>query len=106
MRSRSGNQYVMVAYHCDSNSILVCLFQSRKDRYRLAAYTTIMGRLKQCGLDVDLQILDNEASTEYKRLITKEWNLKVRIALSAALCRCMVGGTTWNLAPHVSVICC
>ncbi len=27
MNSRAGNQYVMVAYHCNSNAILVCPFQ-------------------------------------------------------------------------------
>ena len=36
--SRSRNQYMMIAYHCDSNVILVEPFQSRKDHHRLAAY--------------------------------------------------------------------
>ena len=36
IRARSGNQYVMVAYH-SSNVILVEPFYSRKDKYRLEA---------------------------------------------------------------------
>ncbi|KAL7550948.1 hypothetical protein ACHAWF_018143 [Thalassiosira exigua] len=62
VRSRSGNQYIMVAYHCDSGAILACPFKSRKDTHRLEAYNSIMRRLKSKGLHVDLQILDNEAS--------------------------------------------
>ena len=37
IRARSGNQYVMVAYH-SSNVILVEPFSSRKDKYRLEAH--------------------------------------------------------------------
>ena len=60
--ARSGNQYVMVAYH-SSNVILIDPFKSRKDTFGLAAYDTIMQLLKEKGLLVDLQILDNECST-------------------------------------------
>ena len=42
----------MVAYH-SSNVILVEPFKSRKDTVRLAAYDTIMKRLKDKGLLVD-----------------------------------------------------
>ena len=59
IRARSGNQYVMVAYH-SSNVILVEPFPSRKDKYRLEAYNSIMQRLKQKDLLVHLHILDNE----------------------------------------------
>ena len=59
--SRSGKQYVMVAYH-SSNVILVALFKTRKHQHRLTAYSSIMQRLKDRGLTIDLQILDNEAS--------------------------------------------
>ena len=38
----------MVAYH-SSNVILVETFKSRKDTFRLAAYDTIMQRLKEKG---------------------------------------------------------
>ncbi|KAL7550017.1 hypothetical protein ACHAWF_017143 [Thalassiosira exigua] len=74
IRSRSGKQYIMIAYHCDSGAILACPFKSRRDRHRLEAYDSIMERIKSKGFDVDLQILDNEASAEYKKLITDKWN--------------------------------
>ncbi|KAL7531028.1 hypothetical protein ACHAXR_003813, partial [Thalassiosira sp. AJA248-18] len=77
--SRSRNQYMMVAYHCDSNVILVEPFQSRKDRHRLAAYDKIMAALKKRGHAVNLQILDNEASEEYKDKITKKYGARFQL---------------------------
>ena len=64
-RRRSGNQYIMVAYHY-SNVILVELFASQNYKHRLAAYNIIMQRLKYKKLLVDFQILDNEYNKEYK----------------------------------------
>ena len=66
--SRSGNQYIMVAYHCDSNDILAVPFTSKKYQHRLQAYDEIMQRLTDRGMIMDLQILDNEASAAYKRI--------------------------------------
>ena len=63
----------MIAYHCDANLILAEPFTSRKDKHRLLAYDKIMQRLSENKLIVDLKILDNEASVEYKRAITKKW---------------------------------
>ena len=60
--SRKGNQYNIVAYHCDANAIMVVPFKSRKYRDRMVAYNTIMQRLKDRNMLVRLQILDNEAS--------------------------------------------
>ena len=68
IRDRSGNQYVMAAYH-SSNVILAEPFSSRKDKYRLAAYNAIMQRLKEKDLLVDLHVLDNECSKEYQETI-------------------------------------
>ena len=72
VRSRRGNQYSMVAYHCDSNLILTAPFKSRSNKHLMLAYNDIMQRLKTRGMLVDLQIMDNEASAEYKRIITLE----------------------------------
>ena len=71
--SRSGNQYLMVAYHCDTNVILIEPFQTWEDRHRITSYTRIMTRLKTCSHVVDHQVLDKEASKEYLRHITKIW---------------------------------
>ena len=42
-----GNQYLMRAYHCDSNAILVAPFKTRKDKHILEAYKSIMTRLRK-----------------------------------------------------------
>ena len=42
VKARSGNQYVMIAYHADGNLILQQGFKMRNDRHRIAAYNAIM----------------------------------------------------------------
>ena len=64
----------MLAYHVDTNAILVSVFQSLNDRNHIAAYNIIMSRLKSKGYRVDLQVLDNEASAKYRRTIVDKWN--------------------------------
>ena len=51
-----------VAYHFQSNTILVAPFWSLKDTHLPIYYNSIMQRLKDKGLHVDIQILNNEAS--------------------------------------------
>ena len=63
IHARSGNQYIILAYHCGSNLILADPFSSRQDMHQLLAYNKIIQRLTNNKLSVDLQILDNEAST-------------------------------------------
>ena len=62
--ARSGNIYIVIAYHCDTNLILAEPFPSRKYAHRLLAYNKIMQRLTDNKLCVNLQILDKEASEE------------------------------------------
>jgi hypothetical protein len=69
VRDCSGNQYVMIAFHADGNLILQQAFKNKSNRHRIAAYNAIMTRLAARGLSVDLQILDNKASTAYKEAI-------------------------------------
>ena len=45
IRSRNGNYFIVLAYHVDTNVILVEPFQSRHDRHRLAAADRITTRL-------------------------------------------------------------
>ena len=85
--SRKGNQYIMVAYHCDSNAIMVVPFKTRKDKDRMAAYNTIMQSLKDRDMLVNLQILDNEASKEYKTLIKDKWNINHQLVPSHIHCQ-------------------
>ena len=80
--SRTGNQYIMVAYHCDSNTTMAVPFKSRKDKDRMVDYNTIMQRLKDRNILLNLQILDNEASNEYKTIIKDKWNIKYQLVPS------------------------
>ena len=74
VHARSGNQYIMIAYHSNANLIFAEPFASRKDMHRLLAYNKITHRISNNKLTIALQILDNEASAEYKRDITEKWN--------------------------------
>ena len=69
----------MVAYHCDSNAIMEVPSKSLKYKDLMVAYNTIMRRLKDRNMLVNLQILDNEASKEYKTIIKYKWNIKYQL---------------------------
>ena len=62
IRPRSVNEYIIIAYHCDSNTIMQAPFVNRKDKHRIRAYKSIMKKLADRGHHVDIQILDNEVS--------------------------------------------
>ena len=59
IKSRSGKNYIMIAYHCDTNEILQASFATRSEQNRIAAYNSIMKRLTDKGHKVDIQIFDN-----------------------------------------------
>jgi hypothetical protein len=69
----------MIAFHADGNLILQQAFKSKSDRHQIAAYNATMTHLAARGLSVDLQILDNKASLEYKEAITFKWNAKFQL---------------------------
>ena len=69
----------MISYHFDSNDIIAATFKSRDEKHRLLAYTSIMQRLKDHNMLVDLQILDNKSSAEYKRIINSGWEVKYQL---------------------------
>ena len=71
--SRSGNEYIMIAYHCALNTILQAPFANRKNRHRIQSYNTIMKRLADWEHQVDVQILDNEFGADFKRTIVDDW---------------------------------
>jgi hypothetical protein len=56
--------------------LLLCCISSLGQKDLLQAYNAIMTCLAAMGLSVDLQIIDNEASAEYKETITFKWNAK------------------------------
>ena len=69
----------MVAYHCYSNANLVVPFKICKDKHRLEAYKYTMTHLRKNGMIVNLQILDNEASSKFKHLITEDLGIKYKL---------------------------
>ncbi len=66
IRACSGNQYVMTAFHTDGYLILQQAFQMKADKNCIPAFNTIVVGLAACGLLVDLNIRDNEASADFK----------------------------------------
>ena len=77
--ARSGNQYVIIAYHTEGNLILQQAFPTKGDKHRIPAFNNIMTRLTAQGLSVDLNIRDNEASADFKRVITETWRAKFQL---------------------------
>ena len=64
IHSYIGNQYVMIAYHCNTNIILEVPFKTGEDTHRIISYDKIMQRLSYHNLTVNLKILYNEDSKE------------------------------------------
>jgi hypothetical protein len=77
--ARSGNQYVMIAYHTAGNLILQQAFPIKADKHRIPAFNIIMTQLTARWLSVDLNIRDNEASADFKRVITETWRAKFQL---------------------------
>ena len=71
----------MIAYHCDYKAILVAPYKLHKDSHRLLAYNEIMTWLKKRNQLVDLKILDNEDSAEYKTTMQDIWKVDYQLVL-------------------------
>ena len=74
IRSKSGNEYILITYHCYSSTILQAQFVNKEYKHRIRAYNSIMKRLTEKGHQVDVQILYNEVSTEFKKTIVDDWD--------------------------------
>jgi hypothetical protein len=68
--SSRGNNYLLVLYNYDTNSIFAPPFKNRTAKYILAAYQAVHQRLCNAGHTPKLQRLDNERSTILKRFLT------------------------------------
>ena len=78
VRARSRNQYIMIGYH-SSNLILAQPFSSRKDKHRIAAYNAMIERLTAKGLNANLQVMDNEASKDFKKNMVNKWKVEYQL---------------------------
>ena len=81
IRSQGGNQYIMIAYHFNSNIIFKAAFNTCSGKHRREAYNYIQESLEKHGHKVKLQILDNEASSAYKKSIEDTWHTKYQLIL-------------------------
>jgi hypothetical protein len=70
--SSTGNNYILVVYDCDSNSILVEPMRNRTGACILNAFKVVHTRLVTAGLRPHLQRLNNECSTALKAFLTSE----------------------------------
>ena len=100
IKTRSRNQYFMVAYHCDSSPIFVAPFKILKDKHRLEAYKYIMTCLRRNGMSANLQILDNEASSKFKHLLTEDLGIKYQLVPPDIHRRNAVEQAIWTLKAH------
>jgi hypothetical protein len=64
--SRRVNQYVLVVYDYDGNTISTRAMKSRKDKETFWAYSNLHQQLVDTGLKPELQIMDNECSAALK----------------------------------------
>jgi hypothetical protein len=70
--SSIGNNYLIIVYDYDSNSILAEPIKSRSGAAILAGYQAIHSKLYAAGLRPRLQRLDNECSEPLKEFLNKE----------------------------------
>ncbi len=94
----------MIAHHTNGNLILQQAFKTRSNKHRIAAYNAIMTRLAAHGLAADLQILDNEASADYKHTITVTWQVKFQLVPPDMHCRNQVERAIRTFKDHFLAI--
>jgi hypothetical protein len=91
----------MIAYHMDGNLILQQVSQTKaNNKHHIPAFNTIMERLAARGLSVDLNIRDNEASKDFKLVITESWKTKFQLVLPDMHQRYKVEQMIWHLKHH------
>jgi hypothetical protein len=70
-RSSRGNEYLLVVYDYDSNSILHCALKNKTGGEIKRGWLHIHEKLARGGNQPKIYILDNEASAELKRALAK-----------------------------------
>ena len=77
VRARSGNCYIMVMVHNDSNYTLVQPMKNRSDGEMIRAYKILLKRVQRAGLETKRHVLDNECSQALKELIRDTCKLEL-----------------------------
>ena len=70
-KSSSGNEYVLVAYHCESNSFIAQALKNRRAETITVPWQVIHNMYTQGGIASDTYVMDNENSTEFITALTK-----------------------------------
>ena len=70
-KSSQNNEYMMVVYHYDSNSINVTPLKNREAKTLAAGWEVLHKRFERAGLKPNLYVLDNECSAEIKSAFDK-----------------------------------
>ena len=71
-RSQSGNQYVLVTYHEDSNYIHMELLPDRSAVSYVDAYRRILSFFRSHGVTIDIIRTDNETSSDLEQYMRTE----------------------------------
>jgi len=71
IRSSRGNEYILIAYHYDSNAILGEPIKNRQAATITSAWLKIHNKLTNSGQKPNLWILDNETSAELRSTMSK-----------------------------------
>ena len=79
VRSCISNQYIMLAYHCECNVFLVKPFQTKQNHHRIYAYSRIITRLKNRVQTIEHQVLKNDVSNEFFRVIEEDWKVEYQL---------------------------
>jgi len=69
----------MCVYHIGENVILVEAYQTKHERNPLPAYNKIIKQLKQAGMQVKMQVLDNKVSADYTKPMTETCKNKYQL---------------------------
>ena len=70
-RSASGHEYIMVAYNYDANAILATPVKNRDAKTLADAWERLNDKFKECGVNPETYIIDNECSTLLKEAFKK-----------------------------------
>ena len=71
-RSSRGNEYILVAYHYDSNAILATAIKNRQAATITSAWKNLNSQFAKAGAQPTTYIMDNEASTDLKDALQEE----------------------------------
>jgi hypothetical protein len=72
VQSSRGHQSILTLYDYDSNTISTESMKNRTDNEMIRAYTALHQKFINAGLKHELQIMDNECSTEFRQYLTDQ----------------------------------